>query len=229
MAFKLIKTEQSDINKKLDSQVNKTSDPLPKNPILWVIVGQKGSGKSTLLLNSLNSKKAYRKHFDNIYFISPTAKKDSKFDKLVKELDKNDNFYTSLSDETLQEIRDKLEDNRDNDETSLLIIDDCIHQLPGNGQKNSILNELITTSRHLKLTIIICTQKFNYINTLIRNNTDIISFFPTDKKIERNAFMEEFNIPEELYEFCCDKPNNFIHVSMSNNKKTYFKNFDRIL
>ena len=47
--------------KKLDNQVVRSDDPLPKQDIVWIINGGKGSGKSTMMLQVLKSKNGYKK------------------------------------------------------------------------------------------------------------------------------------------------------------------------
>ena len=68
----------SSIVKPLDNTFNKDEDALllNNNSSIWIINGRRGCGKSTLILSVLKSKLAYKKRFDNIYLISPTARTD---------------------------------------------------------------------------------------------------------------------------------------------------------
>ena len=97
--------------KSLDKTVNYDNiDPLQKdNHNIWLIVGKKGSGKSTFVLNLLRKKEMYRRHFNNIYLVSPTAQRDDKFQKLCDELKQSNNCYDECSAETLNEIRERVE------------------------------------------------------------------------------------------------------------------------
>ena len=226
--------------KSVDKQISYSNSPLPINcHFVWLIVGMKGTGKSTIILNVLKNKHSpYYKYFDNIYLVSSTAKRDKKFDSLINELEEEDKYYTECNDEILNEIIDKIQEYNDNSDTNdihnLLILDDCVHNLPSSTQKNSALNRIITQCRHLKLSIIITAQQFLKINPLIRNNTDLISFFKTYKIKEYEALENMLNISKEklkiYYDFATkDGNNSFLHISLFGGKEPmFFKKFDKI-
>lgn len=226
--------------KKLDNQVVRSDDPLPKQDIVWIINGGKGSGKSTMMLQVLKSKNGYKKWFDNIYLISPTATRDSKFNKLCEELQRDNKCFTTCDDETVDEVINRLKDfNESFDEKeegrkphSVVIFDDCLAFLPKSTQK-SRFNELITTSRHLKTSVWILTQKYNKVNPLIRANMDMLSFFRTNNKRELETLEDDVNIDKNmlhhLYEFATEEPNSFLHISFFGGKPTFFRKFDKII
>lgn len=228
-----------DLNK-LDNQVVKSDEPLPKQDIVWIVSGGKGSGKSTMILNILKSKNAYKGFFDNIMLVSPTAMRDKKFDKLREELDEENKYFTDCNDETIEEIMSKLQqfnDNFDEEEEerkphNLIIFDDCLAALPKSTQKSKF-NELITTSRHLKTSVWILVQKFNKVNPLIRDQVDLISIFKTNNKQELQTIEDSLNLDkkdfENLYKFATYEPNSFLHISFFGGKPKYFKKFDQIL
>lgn len=228
-----------DLNK-LDNQVVKSDEPLPKQDIVWIVSGGKGSGKSTMILNILKSKNAYKGFFDNIMLVSPTAMRDKKFDKLREELDEENKYFTDCNDETIEEIMSKLQqfnDNFDEEEEerkphNLIIFDDCLAALPKSTQKSKF-NELITTSRHLKTSVWILVQKFNKVNPLIRDQVDLISIFKTNNKQELQTIEDSLNLDkkdfENLYNFATYEPNSFLHISFFGGKPKYFKKFDQIL
>jgi ABC-type dipeptide/oligopeptide/nickel transport system ATPase subunit len=262
----------SDSLVKYDNQVVKNDDPLPKSfGVVFCIVGKKGSGKTTLFINLLRNKNSpYNNHFDNIYLISPTAKKDEKMAFLVNELEEEGKFYEELNEDTIEEIINKVESfneeyikaqEESSDEeiiddpvfgkeikkkkkkkkktkkiirqpTNLLVIDDCIHLLPKSGQKSKI-NEIFTTSRHKKLSIILLCQKYNKINPLIRNQIDIISIFPTDNAREIETIQDDFTISKELFDLvykeATNEPNSFLHISFFGNKPNFYKRFSKMI
>lgn len=225
--------------KKLDSQVIRTEEPLPKADIVWVINGGKGSGKSTMILNVLRSKHGYRGFFDNIFLVSPTAGRDKKFDKLIDELEEDGKYYSNCDDDVVADIMSKLIDfkmNFDEKEEgrkphSVVIFDDCLANLPKSTEK-SMFNELITTSRHVNTSVWILTQKFNKVNPLIRAQMDLLSFFRTNSKPEYKSLEESLNVNEkfqDIYEFATNEPNSFLHISFFGNKPTFYKKFSRII
>lgn len=217
----------------LDNQIICNDNPLPKDlNLIWCLYGAKGSGKSTLLLNSLKHKEFYKNYFDCIYLVSPTASRDKKFDDLCEELEKYDRLYTTIDENIILEIMDKIRNFNDNfkkkrNPRSLIIFDDCIHLLPKASQKSSI-HELITTCRHLKSCIFITSQRFKALNPLIRSNSDIISFFKSNNVNEKKAFCEEYDIKESLLDKICIKNNDFIHITFCAGEKLIFNKFDRI-
>lgn len=228
-----------DLNK-LDNMVVKSNDPLPKQDIVWIISGGKGSGKSTMVLNVLKNKNAYKGFYDNIILVSPTALRDSKFDKLRQELEEEDKYFTNCDDETIETIMKNLQDFNDEfDEKeenrkphNLIIFDDCLSSLPKSTQKSKF-NELITTSRHLKTSVWLLVQKFNKVNPLIRDQADLISIFKTNNKQELQTIEDSLNVDKkefnDLYTFATYEPNSFLHISFFGGQPKYFKKFDEIL
>jgi Cdc6-like AAA superfamily ATPase len=222
--------------KPLDKQIENSDAPLPKNMYnIWTIYGMRGSGKSTLLLNSLNHKEFYKNYFDCIYLISPTATRDKKFELLCKELKDDNRCFSKLDEETIKNIMEEIKAFNDGwnykkkkrNPRSLIIFDDCLHELPKSTTK-SVIHELITTNRHLKTSIFITSQKFKALNTLIRANADIISFFTSNNEGEKKAFCDEYGIHEELLNDICQKNNDFIHITFCSGKRIIFDKFDKV-
>ncbi len=235
-----------------DNQVNKSAEPLPKGHIIWALIASKGGGKSTLLLNALTRKSSpWYKIFDNIFMVSPTAQRDNKFDKIVGELETENKYYTDCTTENIQEIMDKIQEFNDDfikkqeeanekrkkkkpieKPNNLVIFDDCLADLPSSTQ-GSPINKLFTTSRHLKTSIIITTQKYNKINPLLRNQIDIFSIFNTNSKREYDTIVGDLNVePDKFkryYEFATNEPFSFLHINVFGGKPKFFKKFDEII
>ena len=227
--------------KSLDKTVNYDNiDPLQKdnNHNIWLIIGKKGSGKSTFLLNLLRKKEMYRRHFNNIFLVSPTAQRDDKFQKLCDELKQNNQCYDECTAENLNEIRERVEKFNDDflsDEKNkkkgkkphnLLILDDCISDLNKGSEIKNIINKMTMNSRHLKLSIWIVSQKYRLVSTAIRANADLITFFKNENDIEKKA-LEEFSIDTSILDQL-EKPSDFMHVVMRGVSK-YFINLKPVL
>jgi Cdc6-like AAA superfamily ATPase len=240
MSFELTKNKLSSQIMPYDHQVKKSDDPLPQSAgVIWIMSGKKGSGKSNLILNVLKRKGSpYKKFYDNIFLISPTAGKDDKFKKFIQELEKEGKYYDTLDesiiDAVLAQVK-KFNEEFDEEEEgrkpeNLLILDDCIHLMPKSNTISNI-NQLFTTSRHNKLSVWVATQKYNKINPLIRANADLISFFRSDNRKEIATLIDDINVDkklfEQIYEFCTDEPNSFMHISLFGKIK-FFKKFDKI-
>ena len=240
-AFTLEPSHLSDSIKALDHQVDHGADaPFPKSNFLYLIVGGVGSGKTSIALNLLKipaDQGGFRKVFHHIYVVSPTAKYDSKWDKLIDEIDRDGNYYQECNDDTIGEIMERIESSNEEwkkkgPPNNLVIIDDGVDAV--SNKKKSKLYKLILTLRHLKTTVFIMSQKLNAIPTLIRAQARCISFFPTLNRREEATFIHEINIDEDLFkrliEFAgsgSDHP--FLHVKMGQGKPIFFRKFNRIL
>jgi hypothetical protein len=235
------KTETNALTSKmtaLDHQVDTGKNaPFPKSHFLYLIVGGIGSGKTTTALRLLKIPKedgGFRKAYHTIYVVSPTAKYDDKWDRLINEVDQDGNYYTECNDETMGEIIDKIEASNEKNKgaSSLVIIDDCVDSFTN--RKKSKLDKLILTLRHLKTTVFLMSQKLNSIPTLIRAQARCITFFPTINRREEQTFYNEINVDEELFkkimDFCStgdDHP--FLHVKLGEGRPIFFRKYNRIL
>jgi polyhydroxyalkanoate synthesis regulator phasin len=226
----------NDLIKPLDKQIEGSGEPLPKNMhCIWLLVGSRGRGKSTLLLNSLYKDEFYKGYYDNIFLISPTALNDSKFKPLIDELSKEAKYYSSASESNVQEIMESLkvynkefnEKRNKRKARSLIIFDDCLHELPKSTQK-SCIHKLITTNRHLKCSIFITTQMFKKLNPVIRTNLDMISFFQSANEHEKKNFCEEYGVDMQELDEICENNNDFIHLTWCSGKKKTFNKFQEI-
>lgn len=232
-----MKDDLSDIIKPLDNTFNRGTDPLllENKSCIYIISGRRGAGKSTLALSLLNSKKAFKKRFQNIYLVSPTARNDGKFSKLVKELEDDDQqkFYEEFDDGVVENILDMIKaDNEENDKKNrhCIILDDCVLDIPK--KKSSLFNKLIITSRHHNCSIIIISQKYNAIPTIIRSNADLISFFPSLNGKEITTFQEDINIDKKLfydiYNKCSTNSTDFMHCNLLAMPPKFYCKFNEI-
>lgn len=230
-----MKNKISSIIKQLDNTYSCSEDPLllHNGSCVYVISGRRGAGKSTLALCLLDSKLAYRKRFKNIFLVSPTARSDKKFKRLVDELQEDNKFYEQLNQENIESILDVIKnDNLENDKKNLhcIVLDDVVLDLPKS--KSNILNKLVIESRHHNCTLLILTQKYNCVPTIIRSNMDLISFFPSLNTREVSTFQEDLNISKELfykvYNKATDAPNSFLHCNLLNFPPVFYHKFDKI-
>jgi hypothetical protein len=244
--YKILHNSLTDNIKALDKQIGDVNEPIPKETkaLVYIISGKKGTGKSSLLLNLLKTpikKGGLKKYYDNIFLISPTSKGDKKFSKLIKELDEDKKYYEDCNETTLNNIVDQIKEYNDDEENEdkdnirhAIILDDCIADLP-KAMEGSILNKIVSISRHMRTTIILIVQKYIGVNNLIRRNADIISFFRTDNKKEFKSLADDVNTDEGKLRMMYDiamsdnNPNDFLHINLLSTPVKYYKKFDEII
>jgi hypothetical protein len=225
-----------------DNQVVFDDKPLPLKPCNYGIFGRKGSGKTNLLLNLLTRKESpWYKHFDLIFLISPTAKRDDKMKELVDDIGE-EQYYTELSNETLNEIIQRIDDytedfkakkkNKGRKPSYLIIYDDVIHDLVRK-KDTRLICMLATQNRHRHITNVYLLQKYNtYLPCVVRSNLDCISYYRTDNRGELEAFVKEQNQDEdalmEMYRFATKEPFSFLHINMYSPKTRFYHRFDEI-
>jgi hypothetical protein len=222
----------------LDNKKDNSNTPLPLMPCNYGIFGRKGCGKSSLLLCLLMKKESpWFKHFNRIFFVSPTAKNDKKVSDLIEDI--GDDYYDDLTPEVLKDIVAKIDAYKEDwekkkkkgDPAFCIVYDDVIHVLKS--KQNKMVNLLCTQNRHRNISNIYLLQKFNtYMPPLIRSNLDLISFFHTDNKKELDSFVEEMAMDDKklrmLYEHATGEQYSFLHINMYKTPIQYYRKFNEI-
>jgi len=232
----------SKIFKAHDKDEISSTDPILKNTkaAQMCIIGPKRSGKSSLILSLLSSAKLYKGHFGNIFYISPST--DGKMSSLIEEIDKEGKYYKELTEGNIQKILDYIKEEQGKQKFkekklghklppiyNLLVLDDCMADLPRTFKKNKITS-LFMNARHYNLSTMVVSQVYKGIPASIRKQTDIFYLFPVVKK-EKEALMEDFDIPEAAFDHCfadeSDHP--FLTVNVvSKHHPTFFRKMDRM-
>lgn len=225
----------------LDHQVEDSNDALPKGSRCMAFIGSKGSGKTSLFLSLLTNKSSpYRKKFQNIILVSPSAPSDNKMKDLYEECEEEDHYYDHLSEKVAVDIKEKLMAINDANKAKgaskkecLIILDDVSGQLP-TGKKPSEITSLFTNSRHLgNASVWIISHKFTSIPTIIRNQLDCLFIWKTNSKSEVESFKKNLNIDEKLFEkilkVATSEPYSFLYLNMTGGKTRMFKRFDEFL
>lgn len=247
----MLKSIPSELTKKmkpLDNQLNRSemNGPIPlTRAIIWILSASKGRGKTTTLLNVLKTKQkdgGLKGYFDNIFMFSGTARSDTKTNKLVTELEKDNKFYDEFNDQNSNEVIDRIKasnsefeedpSNEGKEPRNLIIFDDVMTSLPKSFSKEGGLNKLIIQARHHKTWLFFLVQRFIGLNRVIRSQADLISFWRTDNQKELQALIEDVNVDKDklkaLYEYAtADSDNSFLHINLLS--RTYYKKFDQIV
>jgi len=217
--------------------------PLPNySGFNWVISGASGSGKTTLLTSVMSARKkngirqSYRKVFDKIIICSPTlgqgksAKNDPFYDV------PGDQKFKVFNNDVMNEMYTMLEGHRENDEHSILILDDIGSQLRKSAGAEKQLVSLLQNRRHVFTSVFILVQRFRDIPTGIRANMSHFVTFRPKNMLEEEAICAEL-LPFKKqcwrqimdYIFSNEDKFSFLMVDMSlkeTNKYLYYNKFD---
>ena len=228
----------------LDKQLcDSLPSPLPNySGFNWVISGASGSGKTTLMSSVMSARKkngirqSYRKVFDKIIICSPTLGQGKSA--------KNDPFYDVPGDQkfkefnlqVMEEMYEMLEANRDNEEHSVLILDDIGAQLRKSAGAEKKLVSLLQNRRHVFTSVFILVQRFRDLPTGIRANMSHFCSFRPKNMLEEEAICAEL-LPfkkqcwRQIMDYVFDNEDkfSFLMVDMSlkeTNKYLYYNKFD---
>jgi hypothetical protein len=211
-----------------------------KKNFTYLICGKKNSGKSSLILSLLDTpvkEGGFKKEFNHIILVSPTAQRDDKFTELVNELSIDGLFYDELNQENMNDIMEKIKGLLDNFDTKkkkkskphiLVIFDDCVHTMPSNRKKNQTFNKLMLQNRHYNTSIVILTQRFNELSPLVRSQADIVSYFNQNNKTENKMFCDMYDIDPDMLQYATGDAHSFLTVSFTHSMPIYYKKFDKI-
>ncbi len=225
-------------NPKLQRRYKWLDKALPPPPIRMMISGSSGSGKSTVLLNMMNKKDGYgtvfkTKHiilFDGTFGLDP---------KLVENLDIDKvNIFTEYDETVILDIfnqqkgifnmygEEKLDD-------VLIIFEDLASQ---NVFKNDrIFKKLAYEGRHLHISFIILTQKYNDIPTAIRRNCNMFVIMKPANYSEYDIIVDEMADKKrklkfhKMLDYVFAEPYNFIIIYNINGREKFRSGFDKIL
>jgi hypothetical protein len=169
---------------------------------------------------------------------SPTARGDGKYAKLVDELSDADQFFDTCTDTVMAGVLDRIRtlnerwerESKKKEIRHLVLLDDCMCDL--SPSKAASLSRLVITSRHLHCSVLIASQKYNAIPTLIRAQLDLISCFRSYNTREVTTLQEDISIDPsafyEIYDYCTEGPHSFMHVNLLTNPVTFYKRFDEL-
>lgn len=192
-----------------------------------LIIGRQGQGKTSLTINWV--KHLFRKKFNKIFLVMPDYSAQSLSNNIFDKLP-DDRKYSELNLNTINEIYERIKENRDNDESTLLILDDvqdALKLVP----IVRIFKKLVANQRHLKLSIICLLQNFLSLDKQIRKLFHNIVFFKLDKAETETIYEEVMQIPRNMYYDVQDVLFNDVHdwcMYNTRNGKIY-KMYDEVI
>jgi energy-coupling factor transporter ATP-binding protein EcfA2 len=224
-----------------DNKGKKIIEPLMATSHFYIISGASGSGKTNLLINLLKSNKqtkdkktklSYRKMFDKVIFVSPSAHtiKDSPLEKIA-----DDQKFLELNEEVF-DLVDNISDEAVEDNVhNLLILDDVSSQLRGANEKP--LNQIIKNRRHKNLSIWVVGHKVTDLSPALRSNASMLFLFKPKTNKEIAAIQEEYMLmpkkqADEIMNAAYKTRYDFLLIDTSLRKNAdfeFFRNFNKLI
>lgn len=196
------------------------------------VIGRPGSGKTSLTISLMTQKKPkiYRKTHHHMLILMPHnsigSLKNNPFSVLPEE-----NIYNELNNESITDIYNRIDKYSNDDEKTLLFIDDMTASLKSSKYIETTLKKIIYNRRHLKCNVIITAQSYSNIPLDIRKCiTNCIMFKPPKKEIE--VLFEELieskkDVFNEVMRICYDQKHNFLFVNVPSQRM--FRNWDELI
>jgi hypothetical protein len=172
---------------------DKIPAPFPNHSGFFICIsGAPGSGKTTLAMSTLlgvGKQRCYRGIFQNIFIVCPPSS--------LASMEKNpfqdhppEKIFSELSLEAMDQIETMAMEAREDDEFSLLLIDDVSADLK-NKEVKKVMQRLCLNRRHKNLPIILLSQSLNLIPLTIRKSFSHIFLYKfLNKKELDNVYAE---------------------------------------
>ena len=204
---------------------------LPAPPFLLLGVGSVRSGKTNTLINMLRRNELYGPHYfeDNI-IISNTIKNDRKGAFLTDAFRCEDHFENRFIDDIVNKQKSM---NREDMPTTLIVLDDIISADFKKTTTNSV-NSIATRFRHYELSIMVFTQSFKAISTMIRSNATDVMIFRQQSSTELEKVQEEYQDLAatnfmNYYNIAHEQPYSFLYIDVQQNPAHFYKAFSELI
>ena len=194
-----------------------------------IILGKPGQGKTSLVTNLV--KTVFKRCFEHILLFMPSGSRRSIENDIFGKNLPTDDIYDTLSEETLDEAIDKIEDSAENEENTLIIIDDfqSALKLP---EIQARLQKIVTRMRHMRTTIFILQQNFQKLPKFLRELVTNVITFNVGKSQLNKLFEETIQLDADKFQALVDlafkEKNDWIAINVNGNRNVY-RGFDRIV
>jgi hypothetical protein len=200
------------------------------------VVGKSGSGKTMAIINMLTNKNMLDDVFDFVYLFSG-IKPDPELIKPLK-LPQHQVFNDFTEDDVktlMTKMERSVEKNGMKNTPSVLFIFDDILGKP-KFLKSETMSKLITTNRHMNISVIILSQYFRKLPPVVRTNASYYMVFPSSL-VEIEKVADELCPPNiskkkfiDIIQYATDAKFNFISINTKCDKDMMLrKNFGQIL
>lgn len=197
-----------------------------------VLCGKSGSGKTSLLISMLTCKNIFKKTFNNLLVYMPKHSRASLKKNIFDENLDSSKLFDALDYKNLSIGYEMIKLYSENDESTLLILDDCGSFLK-DYSNNQLLLDICNNRRHYHCTIICLVQVYNSIPLNIRKGiNDIIIFYRPNINEINNIFQElleehDKDKIKEIFDYIFDEKYNYM-VLDTDTQRVYKKNIELI-
>ena len=194
-----------------------------------IVCGKMGQGKTTLITNLV--KTVFKRCFEHIILFMPAGSRRSIENDIYGKNIPADDIYDTLSDDTLDEAISKIEENAENEENTLIIIDDfqAALKMP---EIQARLQKIVTRMRHMRTTIFILQQNFQKLPKFLRELVTNVITFNIGKSQLNKLFEETVQLDADKFQALVDlafkEKNDWIAINVNGSRNVY-RGFDRIV
>ena len=196
------------------------------------IIGKPGSGKTSLLVSFLKGRgknKVFRKCFNHILLVMPRSSRESMKDNIFAN-HPEEKMFEELNLETITDIYNRLLSTTEQNENTLLILDDVGASLKNN-EIQKLMRQIIFNRRHLKCHIVMLLQSFISCPKEVRKLFTNVFMFKPSKVEFQTLFDELFETAKDkaiqIMNIVYDKPHQYLMLNIDSQRM--YKGFDEII
>lgn len=196
--------------------------------ILWV--GRPKSGKTSHLFALFNDKRMLKRCWNNVIVCMPlqSLKSIKKSDNVFKDIS-SDKYYSDLED--IDQLKAQIQHYAEIGENSVVVIDDLMSSLK-EAHIAKVLTDIVANRRHLRCSIILCSQLFERVPLRIRKlvNVVIVMYRPSKREIQMifdELLEQKESTANEIYNLAFQKPFDFLMIDVPSQK--IYANYDQII
>lgn len=194
-----------------------------------LFLGRPGSGKTSLMVSLLNTPTLFKRCFNKIYVFMPPHSRSSMRDNIFNQLPE-EQLYDTLTNETIDDVFNNIEETADDGGFSLIILDDMQAYLKDKYVAKR-LTEIVCNRRHLHTSIWLIAQTYKSIPRQVRQMLTNLFVFKVNKTEMENIFSEQIELFKEHFQSVINKtyqsPHDYLFLDTQTQR--IFKNFDEIL
>jgi len=194
-----------------------------------IVCGKMGQGKTSLVTNLV--KTVFKRCFEHILLFMPAGSRRSIENDIFGKNLPTEDIYDTLSEENLDEAIEKIEENAENEENTLIIIDDFQSALKM-PEIQARLQKIVTRMRHMRTTIFILQQNYQKLPKFLRELVTNVITFNIGKSQLNKLFDETVQIDANKFQALVDlafvNKNDWIAINVNGNRNIY-RGFDRIV